>query len=125
MSQLLSDYEHNPSVRTDLDGFFSEGRIRIFRKALADAREQGLGLLEATEVVEPNPLDLNDSACYSNLFNCDQEGAYLFREAAIEQLKAIEEQNNLQPGEITDHAEHVVVNTPEKERFLEKAIRII
>lgn len=113
--QLLSDYDHDPAVRADLDGFFSQGRIRIFRKALADARQQGLGLFEATEVVEPNPLDLNDSACYSNLLNCDQEGAYLFREAAIEQLKAIEEQNNLKSGEITDHADRIVINTAESE----------
>ncbi|SHF85432.1 hypothetical protein [Pedobacter caeni] len=111
--QLLADYENDPSVKADLDAFFSDGRIKVFLKALEDAKQQGLGLLEATEVVEPNPLNLNDSACYSNLFNCDQEGAYLFKAAAMAQMKAIEEQNNLQPGEISNNAERVVMNHEE------------
>jgi hypothetical protein len=113
VTQLLEDYANDPTLKADLDGFFSDGRIGVFLKALADAKQQGLGLLEATEVVEPNPLNLNDSACYSNLFNCDQEGAYLFKQAAMAQMKAMEEQNNLQPGEITNNAERVVMNTEE------------
>lgn len=115
VSQLLEDYANDPVLKADLDGFFSDGRISVFLKALEDAKQQELGLLEATEVVEPNPLNLNDSACYSNLFNCDQEGVYLFKQAAMAQMKAMEEQNNLQPGEITNNAERVMINTEEVE----------
>lgn len=115
VTQLLEDYTNDPALRADLDGFFSDGRIGVFLKALADAKQQGLGLLEATEVVEPNPLNLNDSACYSNLFNCDQEGAYLFKQAAMAQMKAMEEQNNLQPGEITNNVGRTVINMEEAE----------
>lgn len=115
VTQLLEDYTNDLAVRADLEGFFSDGRIGVFLKALEDAQQQELGLLEATEVIEPNPLNLNDSACYSNLFNCDQEGVYLFKQAAMEQIQAMEEQNNLQPGEIINNAERVVLNPEEIE----------
>ncbi|WP_342329162.1 hypothetical protein [Pedobacter sp. FW305-3-2-15-E-R2A2] len=115
VTQLLEDYANDAALRADLDGFFSDGRIGVFLKALEDAKQQELGLLEATEVIEPNPLNLNDSACYSNLFNCDQEGAYLFKQAAMEQMKAMEEQNNLQPGEITNNVGRTVINMEEVE----------
>jgi hypothetical protein len=120
VARLLEDYENDQAVRKDLDGFFSDGRIGVFLRALEDAKQQELGLLEATEVVEPNPLNLNDSACYSNLFNCDQEGAYLFKQAAMAQMKAMEEQHNLQPGEIASNAERVVINTEEIEEIEKK-----
>lgn len=84
--QLLNDIHSDPQVRADLDEYFSHGRLEIFLAALKYAVESDLSLLEATEVVEPNPLDLNGSASYSNLFNCDPEGALLYREAVMEQL---------------------------------------
>lgn len=48
--------------------------------------ENGLGLLEATDVVVPNVIDLNKTESYSNLFNCDPEGALIYREIAMEQI---------------------------------------
>ena len=48
--------------------------------------EKGYGLLEATDVIIPNPIDLNDSECYSNLFNCDPEGAFIYADTAAQQL---------------------------------------
>lgn len=111
--QLLEDYENDPQLNADLNGFFSEQRIEIFLKALEAAQQLSLGLLEATEVIEPNPLDLNESGCYSNLFNCDQEGVYLFKQAAIGQLKAMEQQHNLQKAEIINNSEHVTIHVEE------------
>ena len=55
------------------------------------ARELEVGLLEATEVVEPNPIDLNRSESFSNLFNCDTQGALIYAEIAAQQIgEAIE-----------------------------------
>ncbi len=50
------------------------------------ARELGVGLLEATEVVELNPIDLNKSESFSNLFNCDTQGALIYAEIAAQQI---------------------------------------
>lgn len=84
---LLKDYKENKKVKEDLDYIYSYGRIDVFLHALEFAKENECGLLEATEVTEVNPLDLNKSECYSNLFNCDIEGALLYEKAALEQIK--------------------------------------
>lgn len=60
--------------------------LPVFIKALQYAKENNLGLLEASEVVEPNPLDLNNSESYSNLLNCDTEGALIYEKIALKQL---------------------------------------
>lgn len=108
VTQLLNDYKNDAEVKAALDELFSHNRIAVFLKALAYADEKGLGLLEATEVVEPNPLDLNSSACYSNLFNCDPEGAHLYQETAMAQFAEIEQKEGLAEGTIMNNAEHVV-----------------
>jgi hypothetical protein len=87
--RLLSDIGNDAEIREYLEkekGVFGEGTLAIFLKALRYAQESGLGLLEATEVVEPNPLDLNRSTSYSNLFNCDTEGPLLYAEVAARQI---------------------------------------
>jgi hypothetical protein len=84
--RLLSDYEGDPKVRQDVDGVFGAGFHKIFLKALNAARELGIGLLEATEVIEPDPINLNASTCYSNLFHCDTEGPLLYADIAGQQL---------------------------------------
>lgn len=86
VEKLLNDYEHNENVRNILDEHYSHKRISVFLNALKFAQENNLGLLEATEVITPDPLDLNNSSCCSNLFNCDVEGALLYQEAVFEQL---------------------------------------
>jgi len=100
VKELLSDFENNDDVRKTLNDFFSHGRIDVFLNALKFSAENNLGLLEATEVIEPNPFDLNNSTCYSNLFNCDPEGALLYREAALEQIREMEGNENLSAEEI-------------------------
>lgn len=55
-------------------------------KALSAAAKSGVGLLEATEVVEPNPISPNESTSYSNLYHCDRDGVYLYIDAVSGQL---------------------------------------
>ena len=88
VKQLFEDYTQISGIKEALDTFFSEGRIDVFLKAVVYSLEHQLGLLEATEVAEPNPMDLNRSESYSDFFNhCDQDGPYLYRSAALQQLK--------------------------------------
>ncbi len=113
VAQLLDDYEKDISVKEIIDHHYSHKRVNVFLKALQDAKDHQLGILEATEVVEPNPLDLNKSGSYSNLFNCDTEGALLYQEAALEQIKEIEKNNKLQEGEISSNAEYTKTSVSE------------
>ena len=76
--QILRDLEQEPKVLEDLEKHWSDGQFAVLKKALTAAAELGTGLLEATEVVEPNPLHPNESTCYSNLFHCDRDGVYLY-----------------------------------------------
>ncbi len=87
--RLKQDYESNEHVRSALDNLFSHGRIAVFWKAVDEAVDQGLGLLEASEVIEPNPMDLNKSKCLSNLFNCHTDGPILYAETAAQQLSEV------------------------------------
>lgn len=109
--QLLNDYGSNPAIKEALDTFYSHQRINVFLKALLAAQDNNQGILEATEVVEPNPLDLESTACYSNLYNCDTEGAILYQQAAMEQFREIEQRENLAPGEIARNGTYTVTNT--------------
>ena len=65
--------------------------INILRIGAAAAL--GVGLLEATEVVEPNPIRPNESVCYSNLFHCDRDGVYLYMDRAMQQIAQAMEQH--------------------------------
>jgi hypothetical protein len=105
--QLWNDYQTDPQVKKDLEAFFSFGRLSVFLKALQFAITNGDGILEATEVIEPNPLNLNESSCYSNLFNCDPEGALLYQQTANQQLAEIEQREGLETGEIAEKASYV------------------
>lgn len=86
LKRLRRDYQADPDIHAKLDDVFSHGRLSIFWKAVNEAIANNMGLLEAAEVVQPNPLDLNSSTSYSNLYNCDPEGAFLYADAAMEQI---------------------------------------
>ena len=86
VSQLLKDMEQDTKVLEDLEELWSDGQIAVLRKALAAAAELGVGLLEATEVVEPNPITPNESTSYSNLYHCDRDGVYLYMNMAMKQI---------------------------------------
>ena len=78
--------EQDPKVLEDLEGLWSNGQIAVLKKALSAAAKSGVGLLEATEVVEPNPISPNESTSYSNLYHCDRDGVYLYIDAVSGQL---------------------------------------
>lgn len=84
--QLLKDMEQDPKVCEDLERIWSNGQIAVLKKALSAAAELGAGLLEATEVVEPNPISPNESTSYSNLYHCDRDGVYLYIDTVSAQL---------------------------------------
>ena len=84
--ELLKDMEQDPKVLDDLEGLWSNGQIAVLKKALSAAAKSGVGLLEATEVVEPNPISPNESTSYSNLYHCDRDGVYLYIDAVSGQL---------------------------------------
>ena len=84
--QLLKDIEQDPKVCEDLERIWSNGQIAVLKKALSAAAELGVGLLEATEVVEPNPISPNESTSYSNLYHCDRDGVYLYMDLTMQQL---------------------------------------
>lgn len=83
--KLLEDYAHDAKVKNAIDTFF-DSNAPVFIQALQEAKSKNLGLLEATEVIVPNPFDLNQSDCYSNLFNCDPAGAYIYQDVATKQV---------------------------------------
>ena len=70
----------------DLERLWSNGQIAVLKKALSAAAKSGAGLLEATEVVEPNPISPNESTSYSNLYHCDRDGVYLYIDTVGGQL---------------------------------------
>ena len=86
LKRLRSDYHRNARVRAQMDDVFSHGRLHVFWLALDAAISAGLGLIEASEVVEPSPFNLNESRSLSNLYNCHPDGALLYAQAAAQQL---------------------------------------
>ena len=87
VARLLRDLERDPRVQEDLEGLWSDGQLAVLKKALAAAAELGAGLLEATEVVEPNPIHPNESTSYSNLYHCDRDGVYLYMDTVSRQME--------------------------------------
>jgi len=87
VKKLLQDYREDENIKAILNQEFSHGRIDIFLQALNFAQKRNLGLLEATEVVEPYPdINMGDPICYCNLFNCHPRGINLFQMTVAEQL---------------------------------------
>lgn len=83
--RLLSDYEAG-KITEPLKQCFGP-TLAVFLKALLHAKKEGLGLLEATDVVQPNPLDLHATTCRSYLTNCDLDGIKIYAETARHQLE--------------------------------------
>ena len=85
VKELLSDYEGNKEVREAVDDYFMENGA-VLLKALRDAAENEAGMLEATDVVEVEPLDLKKTTSYSDLNQCDPEGAFIYQKVARAQI---------------------------------------
>lgn len=90
VTRLLSGYYTDEVLRKVLNDFYSNGRISIFIKALEFSTKNGMGMLEATEVVEPNAFEFNNSLYYSDSSHCDQEGVFLYVEEAMKKAKKSE-----------------------------------
>ena len=87
VKELLADNQSDETVHSILLNLFGERNLEVFLKALNDAADTNSGLIEAAEVMEVNPFDLNQSSCYSDIRNCDPEGAFIYQDVAMEQLK--------------------------------------
>lgn len=113
---LLNDYVRDADVKNTLDTFYGGVGIKVFLKALNAAKELNTGLLEATEVIEPQPFDIENISGYTNKYNCDQDGLLYYRDVALKQIADIEKANNKKSGEILNNAEFVriQVDAPEK-----------
>ncbi|MBP0714333.1 hypothetical protein ABXK61_13520 [Burkholderia sola] len=83
---LLSDLDRCPNVASIMASAFSHGRLAVFRKALAYAAEHRTGLIEASEIVEPHPLDLGASGFATKADHCEMEGIALYMADAIDQI---------------------------------------
>lgn len=116
---LLSDYRSDENVRKVLDDFYSNERIAVFIKALEFSKQNKMGILEAAEVVEPNVRELSNSLYYSNMYNCDQEGVFLYIEAGMKKIKEAEKLKNLNPdnGIIQNSATHEIESQNVKKKI--------
>jgi hypothetical protein len=92
--ELRADYESNPGVRAAMDESFSHDRLPVFWKAVDFAIAHKLGLLEAADVLIPNPVVRNKDGtvspglneCFTAVWNCDKEGIFLYHIAAMQQI---------------------------------------
>ena len=85
LAKFWQDYNADENIKQKVDEFYAQN-LPAFLSAVKFSVENGYGLLEATDVIIPNPIDLNDSECYSNLFNCDPQGALIYADTAAQQL---------------------------------------
>lgn len=83
--RLLADYESG-RAKEALEGCFGS-TLPVFLKALGHAKAEGLGLLEATDLVVPNPFQLQDTSCSTYLMHCDFDGIALYASAARAQME--------------------------------------
>lgn len=109
LQQLRSDYRVDAMLRDRMDDVFSHGCLAIFWSAVDDAIEKGCGLLEAAEVVEPNPMDLSASRCASNLFHCNREAVLPYAASVQEQIAGM-----VGPSEASPSSERPVAETKRK-----------
>ncbi|MBN2679584.1 hypothetical protein HHS34_007000 [Acidithiobacillus montserratensis] len=88
LRHLQADYETRPDLRAAVDQVFGEGTRELFWQAIDAALCEGRGLLEATEVIEPNPQHLDDSTGYGDLEHCRPEGLHLYAAIGQRQVRA-------------------------------------
>lgn len=87
VKELLNDLDNNEEVHKILVELFGADNLGVFRFALQDAANTDSGLIEATEVMEVQPFDLNKSTCYSDIRFCDPRGALIYRDVALAQVR--------------------------------------
>lgn len=86
LQRLRVDYAGDARRWAIIEDTFSHGRLAVFWKAVDYAINHQMGLLEATDVITPDPINPNNTRCYSNVLNCEQDGILLYQEAVAQQL---------------------------------------
>lgn len=115
VKQLYEDYTNNREIKEILTNFYQEN-LPVFLKAINHCLQEQVGLLEAAEVIEPNPISLNDSGCYSNLFNCDTDGAFIYQQTALGQIQAFAQQQGVSVEEVLNNVTYNrVINNPSED----------
>ena len=120
--QLRHDLVTSPTMMEATAKIFPPESLAILLSVLDEAIEKQSGLLEATDVIEPNPLDLNATTGASNRLNCDLAGPLLYQQVAMEQLG----QSGLADAVAAGNVERVVVHSsgsaqaPVKRSFLDR-----
>lgn len=115
---LKKDYDLDPEIKTAIDEIFSHNRLPIFWQAVDYAIEHQLGLLEASEIVEPNPFEIESSNFLSDANNCHTEGIILYIEAATEQLMAVMESQESSASHSEEDQQ-----VPKKKSFWQRLLR--
>lgn len=77
----------DPTARADFEEFLPGPHLEILLRALDFAIESGTGLLEATDVIIPNPADPYSSDGYTDLSRCDPDGMALYVDTVMRQLR--------------------------------------
>lgn len=102
VQKLLRDYEAGGEVQSAANEFYAQN-LPVFLNALNLAHELETGLLEATEVITPNPIDLDDSESLSNLFNCDTQGALIYADIVAQQISEATGRNKASGSDTADN----------------------
>jgi hypothetical protein len=104
--RIKQDYQTDLHIKQRLDQIFSHERLDIFWQAVDSAIAQDLDLIEATEVVTPHPIQLEQTECYSKLTNCDRAGIVLYAMAVMQQMAELQAS--------TDDSAPSAASTPEQ-----------
>ncbi|MCL5051648.1 MAG: hypothetical protein M1346_00150, partial [Gammaproteobacteria bacterium] len=86
LRRLRQDAAENPEIHVSLSKVFGEDTLEVFWHAVDDAIVQNRGLLEATDIIEPNPINPEESTGYANIDLCHPEGLQRFFDTAQRQL---------------------------------------
>jgi hypothetical protein len=85
--ELLVDNEGDEQVHAILQDFFG-GNLPVFLKAAKVAVGGGAGLVEASEIIEPDPFDLENTGGVTDINHCDPDGVMEYVRMAAEQVRA-------------------------------------
>lgn len=88
VGSLLSDLDTTAELKAMFESFYTDGQAEVVYACLRFAADSNRGILEASDVSEPNPLDITRSSTVGSLRNLDMQGVAVYRNQAIAQLKA-------------------------------------
>ena len=77
VAQLMRDMHNDPALQAAITHEFPAEKLQILWAALNEAHQSGVGLLEASGVIEPDPTNIAQSLCRTNQTNCDPAGLRL------------------------------------------------